>query len=195
MGRMRGEVVRPAGLTYVPDLLGPAEEAALLEVLGSWEYDAVVLHDQPARRTVRHFGVRYRFDPPAVVPGEPLPADLVALRQRCAALTATDPERLVEALVTRYPPGATIGWHRDAPMFGPTVVGVSLRSSCLLRFQRRVAGQRQVFEQPLAPRSAYLLAGAARASWQHSIPPVAGLRYSVTFRSLRAAAARRTGPG
>jgi len=32
----------------------------------------------------------------------------------------------VDRRVTRYPPGAAIGWQRDAPMFGPTVVGVSL---------------------------------------------------------------------
>jgi alkylated DNA repair dioxygenase AlkB len=34
--------------------------------------------------------------------------------------------------VQRYPPGATIGWHRDAPAF-ETVIGVSLASACRLR--------------------------------------------------------------
>ncbi|RVP94107.1 alpha-ketoglutarate-dependent dioxygenase AlkB, partial [Sinorhizobium meliloti] len=33
--------------------------------------------------------------------------------------------------------------------------------------------------------SAYLLSGAARSEWEHSIPPVERLRYSVTFRELR----------
>jgi hypothetical protein len=37
----------------------------------------------------------------------------------------------------------------------------------------------------LKPRSAYLLRGPARRDWQHSIPPVDELRYSITFRSLR----------
>jgi alkylated DNA repair dioxygenase AlkB len=38
----------------------------------------------------------------------------------------------------------------------------------------------------LEPRSAYLLRGGARSEWEHSIPPAEGLRYSVTFRTLRA---------
>jgi hypothetical protein len=36
----------------------------------------------------------------------------------------------------------------------------------------------------LQPRSAYLLRDAARWEWQHSVPPVDALRYSVTFRKL-----------
>ena len=55
----------------------------------------------------------------------------------------------------------------------------------MMRFQRRVRDQRRVYEAELAPRSAYLLAGRARSVWQHSIPPVPALRYSVTFRTLR----------
>jgi alkylated DNA repair dioxygenase AlkB len=35
------------------------------------------------------------------------------------------------------------------------------------------------------PRSAYLLRGPARTEWEHSIPGVERLRYSITFRNLR----------
>jgi alkylated DNA repair dioxygenase AlkB len=41
----------------------------------------------------------------------------------------------------------------------------------------------------LAPRSAYLLRGPVRRDWEHSIPPVEQLRYSVTFRSIKTPAA------
>jgi alkylated DNA repair dioxygenase AlkB len=37
----------------------------------------------------------------------------------------------------------------------------------------------------VAPRSAYLLRGPARFDWEHSIPPLDRLRYSVTFRTFR----------
>jgi alkylated DNA repair dioxygenase AlkB len=37
----------------------------------------------------------------------------------------------------------------------------------------------------IEPRSIYRLAGEARWDWQHSVPPVPALRYSITFRSLR----------
>ena len=54
-----------------------------------------------------------------------------------------------------------------------------------MRFQRGKGPARQVREVTLAPRSAYVLAGAARYAWQHSIPPTKALRYSITFRTLR----------
>ncbi len=185
---MRGVPETPAGLRHEPDLLTGAEEAALLAAVAAYDYGAVVMHGRAALRTVRHFGVGYEYEPARVVPGDPLPPELLDLRERCAATAGVEPERLVEALVTRYPPGAGIGWHRDAPMFGSTVVGVSLLSPCVMRFQRRVGEERRVFELDLAPRSCYVLGGAARATWQHSIPAVPALRYSVTFRSLRSRA-------
>jgi alkylated DNA repair dioxygenase AlkB len=39
----------------------------------------------------------------------------------------------------------------------------------------------------LTPRSRYVLAGAARSFWQHSIPPTKDVRYSMTFRTLNKA--------
>ena len=86
----------------------------------------------------------------------------------------------------RYPEGSTIGWHRDAPAFG-TVVGISLQGAARLRFQRGKGDDRRVWEVPLEPRSGYVLAGEARASWEHSIPAAPELRYSITFRTLRGA--------
>ena len=88
-------------------------------------------------------------------------------------------------LVTEYGPGAGIGWHRDKAVFGETV-GVSLLSPCVLRLRRKV-GERKWERGNLTaePRSAYLLSGPARSEWEHSIPPVDALRYSITFRNLR----------
>ena len=42
---------------------------------------------------------------------------------------------MADLLVTRYPPGAGIGWHRHAPQFGE-VSGVSLLTACRMRFRR-----------------------------------------------------------
>ena len=182
---MRGVPEQPAGLRYEPELLDEAREQALVAAIELYDFQPVVMHGQAARRTVRHFGFGYDYESGRAVPGDPLPDELIDLRERCAAVAGVAVQGLAEALVTRYPPGATIGWHRDAPTFGPVVVGVSLVSAATMRFQRRVAGERRVYQLSLEPRSAYVLAGAARAAWQHSIPPVPSLRYSVTFRSLR----------
>jgi DNA oxidative demethylase len=180
---------QPEGLVLRPELLSVHEEAELLERLGSLRFDPIVIHGQAARRTARHYGLGYDYEARTPQPGEPIPEWLSRLRQRAADLAGEAQEELVEILVQRYPPGATIGWHRDAPAFG-TVIGVSLAGACRLRFQRGRGDRRRVWEIALEPRSGYVLAGEARRSWQHSIPPTKELRYSITLRTLRRRSAR-----
>jgi DNA oxidative demethylase len=174
----------PQGLVYRPELLSVDEETALLDKLGPLRFDPIVMHGQEAKRTARHYGLDYDYEARTPQPGEPLPEWLEPVRARAAELAGVEPEELVEILVQRYPPGSTIGWHRDAPAFG-TVVGVSLGGSSRLRFQRGKGEARRVWEVLLEPRSGYVLDGEARTSWQHSIPPTKELRYSITFRTLR----------
>jgi alkylated DNA repair protein (DNA oxidative demethylase) len=174
----------PEGLVYRLDVISREEEANLLQRFEALRFDPIVIHGQAARRTARHFGLDYDYEARTPQPGEPVPDWLIPLRARAAELGAHEPEELVEILVQRYPPGATIGWHRDAPAFG-TVVGISLAAASRLRFQRGKGENRRVWEVLLEPRSGYVLSGPARTSWQHSIPPTKELRYSVTFRTLR----------
>jgi alkylated DNA repair dioxygenase AlkB len=176
----------PRGLVYAPELLTVDEEDDLLGVLGDLRFDPIVLHGRAARRTGRHFGLDYDYESRTPKPGEPVPDWLLPVRARAAELSGHAPDELVEILVQRYPPDATIGWHRDAPAFG-TVVGVSLGGASRLRFQRGKGDERRVWEQLLEPRSGYVLDGEARTAWQHSIPPARELRHSITFRTLRRA--------
>jgi alkylated DNA repair dioxygenase AlkB len=175
----------PEGLVCREDFVSAAEERQLLEELEAVEFRTLEMRGQTARRTVRHFGLDYDYETGALVPAEPLPATMAWLRDRCGALMERDPADLVQILVSRYPQGAGIGWHRDAPMFGSRIVGVSLLAPCRMRFQRTVGGVRSTAAIELAPRSAYLLSGKARWSWQHSIPATKDLRYSITFRTLK----------
>ena len=184
MPRLPTVAAEPEGLVYVPDFLTEDEERRLVAVFDQLQFDEVRMRGQAAKRTVVHFGYRYDYEGWRLTPVDPLPASLNDLRGRAGALVDVEPELFAETLVTRYPPGAGIGWHRDAPLFGPKVVGVSLLSVCSMRFQRHTATVRTTHAIDLAPRSAYALTGAARWSWQHSIPSTAGLRYSVTFRTL-----------
>lgn len=183
---MRGTVEQPRGLAYHEDVLTAAEEAVLLREVEGTDFDAVVVGGHRARRTVRHYGFGYDFDSWGLTPADPPPAYLHELGTRCAELAGLAPGAWEEVLVTRYAPGDGIGWHRDAGAFGPVVVGVSLAADAVMRFQRRAAGgERRVFQQPLARRSAYVLSGAARSTWQHSVPAVTALRYSITYRTVR----------
>jgi DNA oxidative demethylase len=175
----------PDGFGYWPEFLESAEETGLLAGMAGMPFEAFVFRGVAARRRVVHFGWGYDFESRGLTTGPPIPPSLLALRERVAALAEHEPERFEEVLVTEYQPGATIGWHRDAPAFGSKVVGVSLGSACRMRFRRRDGEGWSTWEQVLEPRSAYLLSGAARSSWQHSIPPTPQLRYSVTFRTVR----------
>jgi alkylated DNA repair dioxygenase AlkB len=183
---MRGRSL-PAGLVYREELIGPDEEEQLLAILASLRFAEIRIRGQAARRTARHYGLGYDYARRSPEPGEPIPEWLLPLRERCGELAGVAAEELVEALVQRYPPGAGIGWHRDAPAFG-VVAGVSLGSACRFRFRRGRPRERTTIELDLAPRSGYVLAGEARWKWEHCIPPRSELRYSLTFRTLRDAA-------
>jgi len=179
----------PEGFVYHDESISPAEEAALLEGLRTLALGEVRMRGQVARRRTIHFGWTYGYESWRVEPGPPMPEFLLGLRARAAALAGVESETLAEVLVTHYPPGAGIGWHRDAPAFG-VVVGVSLLGACRFRLQEGRGAARQTRAVELAPRSAYVLDGAARWQWQHAIPPGRDERYSITFRTLRPAGRR-----
>lgn len=175
----------PPGFQYADDLITRDEERGLVRLLEGLPWESVVFRGYEARRRVVHFGHRYDFEVRGVSPGLPIPDDLLVLRARAAAVADEDPERYVEVLATEYRPGATIGWHSDAPAFGSTVLGVSLASACRMRFRARTPDGWRRFDQVLQPRSGYVIGGVARTRWQHSIPPTEALRYSVTYRTVR----------
>lgn len=163
-----------------------AQEDELIAAFEETRFEQFVLHGQPARRMVRSYGWSYSFGDRRLTPTDPMPPHVTRLRSLAAALADVPAIAFEQALVTKYPPGATIGWHRDVPSFGPVVVGVSLGAPCRLRLRRVVGGVRYLHEQVLEPRSVYILARLARSAWEHSVPPTDELRYSVTFRTIRA---------
>jgi alkylated DNA repair dioxygenase AlkB len=180
----------PEGFLYRADFLTADEEAALLADIDRLEFSAFEMRGVVARRRVAFFGSAYdsgRGETP------PLPAFLMPLRQKLATLAGVDSEAFAMALVNNYPPGAPIGWHRDAPQY-ELIAGVSLLSPCrmMLRPYVRPSAQRSAatrrtatHEIVLERRSAYVMRGLARTSFEHHIPAVRELRYSITFRTLR----------
>ena len=65
------------------------------------------------------------------------------------------------------------------------VVGLSLLAPCVFRLRRAQGSGWERVNLDAEPRSVYLLSGPARTEWEHSIPPVEALRYSITFRNVR----------
>jgi alkylated DNA repair dioxygenase AlkB len=174
----------PEGFVYLPDLITPAEEAALVSALADLPFRPFEFHGYVGKRRVVSFGMEYDFAHEQVRSTEPLPPFLLGLREKASAVGGLTPSDLPHALVTEYGPGAAIGWHRDKGVF-EDVIGVSLLAPCLFRLRRRRGTKWERASVTLEPRSVYLLRGPARTEWEHSVPAVESLRYSITFRSMR----------
>ena len=186
----------PEGFEYRADFLTADEEGALVAAIQALTFSTVEMRGGVARRRTAHFGWAYGYYSRRTAPGEPLPGFLLEVRARAAAWAGIEPGAFAEALVTEYPPGAPIGWHRDAPMFGD-IAGISLLSECRMKFRPYVSPgapggpdgarppRRTTHAIDLETRSAYLIRGVARRDYEHHIPAVGALRYSITFRTLR----------
>ena len=173
----------PEGLVYAPGLIDEEEERALAARIALLPFKPFEFHGFTGNRRTVSFGLHYAFDGSGLGEAEPIPGWLHPLRARAAALAGREAGEFVHALVIEYAPGAGIGWHRDRPVFGD-VVGISLLAPAPLRFRRRAGAKWQRFTLTAEPGSAYLLQGPARHEWEHSIPPLETLRYSVTLRTL-----------
>lgn len=174
-----------AGFRYECDFLPEQEEQALLERIQPLPFAQAHYRQYLAKRRIISYGGRYDFTARRLGEGEPLAPFLLPLRDRAAAWIGCDPQLLTHALIAEYAPGVQLGWHRDVPDF-ELVVGISLLSECRIRFRPYPPRPREKsIAHNLAPRSIYGLQGDARWKWQHAVPPVPALRYSITFRSLR----------
>jgi alkylated DNA repair dioxygenase AlkB len=174
----------PEGFRYQPALITSAEEAELLARVKTLPFRDFEFQGYVGKRRVVSFGWRYDFNDRRLERTGEMPDFLHALREVAARFAALDPESLQQALVTEYDQGAAIGWHRDKAVFGE-IVGISLLSACTFRLRLQVGEKWERASVIAEPRSAYLLSGVARTEWEHSIPAVDRLRYSITFRKLR----------
>jgi alkylated DNA repair dioxygenase AlkB len=173
----------PEGFRYRAEFLTEAEERELLDEIARLEFQAFEFHGYTAKRRVVEYGWEYDFGSREASAAPPIPGFLLPLRERAAAFAGLSADSLVEAVVTEYPSGAPIGWHRDVPQF-ETIVGISLGSAGRMRFKPYRA-EGKLVSAILEPRSIYVLAGPARWRFQHSMPAVEAIRYSITFRTLR----------
>jgi alkylated DNA repair dioxygenase AlkB len=108
---------------------------------------------------------------------------LLTLRDKVAGFAGREAEDFRQILVSEYAPGAPIGWHRDKPQF-EDVVGVSLLAPANFRLRQKTGTGWTRRSILLAPRSIYIMSDEVRHGWEHSIPEMTALRYSITFRTL-----------
>jgi alkylated DNA repair dioxygenase AlkB len=177
----------PPGMRYETGFLSPAEESHWISYAQSLPLKEMVYKGYTAKRRVMSFGGKYDYERNQLEEGPPIPAGLDPLRRKVAHWLGVAADEFTQVLVAEYREGTPLGWHRDVPDF-EDVVGVSLLSEAVMRFRPwppHAPRKADILKVTVAPRSIYLLRGAARWEWQHSVAPTPTLRYSITFRTPR----------
>jgi alkylated DNA repair dioxygenase AlkB len=180
----------PDGFIYRPNFVSGAEEDELIGEIQKLTLTPFKYYQFTGKRRTVSFGWQYEFGDKDITTAPDMPAFLSSVRTRAGTLFNIDPRTLVQTSIIEYSTGAPIGWHRDIPQF-EAVVGISLGAACRMRFRKysRARAKRSnrdaILSIELEPRSIYLMSEASREIWQHSIPPVKELRYSIMMRTLR----------
>jgi len=178
-----GEEKFPQGLKYHAEFITPEEEQSLLRAIEVLPFKEFEFHGFTGKRRTVSFGWRYDFNGGGLSKTEDMPEFLTGPRARAEIFAGNAPRGFQQVLVTEYSPGAGIGWHKDRSVFGD-VVGISLLSPCTFRLRKRIGKGFERQTLIAEPRSVYLLRGVSRTEWEHSIPGVESLRYSLTFRNI-----------
>ena len=177
----------PQGFHYHDDFLTIEEEEQLLEEIAAIELHPLIFQGFEAKRKVSSFGYDWSFDKRKLSRGKEIPSAFDFLIQKIADQIEIPKKAFAELLITEYPVGSVINWHRDAPPFD-VIAGISLLSDCIFRFRpydKKKQSRKALMSFPLQRRSLYIMAGDSRTNWEHSIPAVKKVRYSITLRSLK----------
>jgi alkylated DNA repair dioxygenase AlkB len=183
----------PDGFIYRRNFISEAEEHELIREIQKLHLTPFKYYQFTGKRRTASFGWQYEFGKTEIKRAPDMPAFFLPVRTRAGKVFDIDPNNLTQTSIIEYSTGSPIGWHRDIPHFG-VVVGISLGAACRMRFRKynRVRSKNSKRDEILAielqPRSIYLMSGASRQIWQHSIPPVKELRYSIMMRTVRGGA-------
>jgi alkylated DNA repair dioxygenase AlkB len=166
------------------EIITPDEEAVLSELIDNCCLKYVEQGDD-GRRSTTSFGWAYRMASDDFIRCDPIPPGFSSVREKAARFAAVAPEDLLQVVLNRYEGGATIPPHFDKPFFDE-IIGISLGAPSVMHFTRESDSGTEHAQVVLSPRSIYLMSGPARHEFKHSVPPVAGVRRSITFRTLSA---------
>jgi alkylated DNA repair dioxygenase AlkB len=172
----------PEGLRYATKFISPEMERDLIERVAALPLQPFQFGQYEGKRRVASFGFRYDYTVRRLEEADPIPPWLAPLIERVEGFGGPSTQ-IAQVLCTEYDKGVGIGWHRDKPHFD-RIFGLSLGSPCKFRFRRAAGDKWERYTLDAAPRSIYMMTGAARQEWEHSIPAVEAARRSITFRTM-----------
>ena len=170
------------GLRYSPEFVSPAIEQELIAHIAALPLRPFQFGQNEGKRRVASFGFSYDYSLRRLQDADPIPDWLAPVIAQVEAFGGRSTQ-IRQVLCTEYDVGVGIGWHRDKPHFD-RVFGLSLGSPCKFRFRKAAGEKWQRFTLNAEPRSLYMMSGASRHVWEHSIPAVESPRYSITFRTM-----------
>lgn len=171
------------GLRLLLEYISAHEEAALLDCCGVQQGGDTLAGSSwsvQRHRAVRHFGFSFDYatnDATEAAPC-PLPPPVGALAQRLCSADGLMPFPADQVTVNRYLPGDGIPSHVDnVDAFADGIASVSLAADTVMVFQRPSSGMpgrtglcaAQRVEVVLPRRSALVMCGESRFSWEHGI--------------------------
>lgn len=177
----------PPGFSYYPEYLTVEEELQLYQEILKIELNTFMFQRFAAKRKVASFGYDYSFDKRSLSKGTDIPKAFHPLIKAVSVIIRVQIEKIGELLVTEYPVGSVINWHRDAPPFD-IIAGISLQADCIFKlrpYDKTKQGRHSIISVPVKRRSLYVMQDAARSEWEHSTAPVKNVRYSITLRTLK----------
>jgi alkylated DNA repair dioxygenase AlkB len=180
------EIKFPPGFIYVPEFLHADQEETLIFEISKVQFHPFIFQGFEAKRKVASFGYDYSFDKRTISRGTDIPNEFRWLIEKVNHYLK-EKHDFAELLITQYPMGSVINWHRDAPPFD-IIAGISLLHDCIFRFRPHDTlkqGRKSIISFPVRRRSLYIMKGPSRSAWEHSILPVKSTRYSITLRSLK----------
>jgi alkylated DNA repair dioxygenase AlkB len=174
----------PEGLRYQPNFVDTVTEAELIAHIEALPLQPFQFGAYEGKRRVASFGYRYDYGLRKLQEADPIPGWLTPIIRTVEEFGGLPAGSVAQVLCTEYDAGVGIGWHRDKPHFD-NIFGLSLKSACKFRLRRQAGAKWERFTLVAEPRSLYIMSGASRQIWEHSIPAVEQRRYSITFRTMK----------
>src|SRR3954463_7789087 len=118
--------ILPPGFNYYPAFITETEEMQLVKAIENFDLQNMKFHQYEAKRKVISFGKGWSFTEQKLKEGNDIPSEFSSLVTKIANQLSIPEASIAQMLLTEYPPGSVINWHRDAPPFD-IIAGLSLQ--------------------------------------------------------------------